>query len=165
MVWLMGIAIVATATSCSSVVDGKAQIEQLQVGAVQWGKCKVNGSDANDLPPGTECGKLGVPVNYADPDNPTPSQGAAQTGEIIAEMCDRMGGNAIGASVILGFDDPGETSIGDRAYVEVVAKLDTLTGFLDFALGDLDISDRISFRLERDVDWVATDADGDLCPA
>lgn len=103
-------------------------------------------------------------VNYADPANPVPSKGAAQSGEIVAELCDRMGGNAMGARVVLGFASPGATSQGDRAFIEVKAELDTLTGFLDFALAGRDITDRISFRLERDVDWTATSPEGVPCP-
>lgn len=104
-------------------------------------------------------------VNYASPLNPVPSTGPDQTSEIIAEMCVRMGGDALGANVVLGFDDPVRTNRGDKAFVEVVTEIDTLTGFLDVFLDGLDISDRISFRLEQDADWVATAPGGAPCPA
>lgn len=102
-------------------------------------------------------------VNYSDPDNPVPSTGATQTGEIIQEACDRMGGDVNGATVIVRLDDPNDDTdtanppnSGERAWIEVEAELDTLTGFLDFALDDITIKDTISFRLERDVDWSPT---------
>lgn len=95
-------------------------------------------------------------VNYSDPANSPPSTGATQTSEIIAEACDRMGEDMGGADVDLIFTTSGEDDLGDRAEVSISRPLDTLTGFLDFALGSVVIDDDISFRLERDVTWTAT---------
>lgn len=109
-----------------------------------------------DVRHGTREGARLAAVNFADPDNAIPSQGATQSGEIIEEACSRMGGDAVGASVMLTFANAVETDTGDRAFIEITSDLDTLTGFLDFALGSVEIDDKVSFRLERDVTWAET---------
>lgn len=108
-----------------------------------------------DVRHGTREGARLAAVNYADP-NPVPSTGATQTGEILTQVCDRMGGDAFQAQVTLTLANAAERSSGDRAFIEITSELDTLTGFLDFALKDVTIDDKISFRLERDVDWAET---------
>jgi Flp pilus assembly protein TadG len=93
------------------------------------------------------------------------SSGATQRQEIFDAVCERMGGDAIGAELTLTLVDDAETDIGDNASIEVNSDLDTLTGFLDFALGDVLIDDDISFRLERDVSWTDNGSDGPYtCP-
>lgn len=82
--------------------------------------------------------------------------GNPQTQQIIDEACDRMGGDSVGATIELTLATAGEDEIGDRAFIEVRSTLDTLTGFLDFALAGRQINDRISFRLERDIEWGPT---------
>lgn len=91
-------------------------------------------------------------VNYSDPDG-SPAIGADQTNEIVAAACERMGGDAIGATVELTLAVADADLLGDRAFIEVNSTLDTLTGFLDFAFAGKQIDDRISFRLERDATW------------
>ena len=91
-------------------------------------------------------------VNYSDDGLST---GTAQTTQIRNQVCDRMGGDASNASVQIGLDDDLENEIGDRGYIVVESDLDTLTGFLDPVLDGVEINDRISFRLERDVEWDA----------
>jgi Flp pilus assembly protein TadG len=93
-------------------------------------------------------------VNYSDDGLTT---GAPQTAQIKDEACDRMGGDAIDATVELGLDSPGANELGDKGFIEVQSDLDTLTGFLDPLIGGISIDDEISFRLERDVDWSATE--------
>ena len=93
-------------------------------------------------------------VNYSDDGLAT---GGDQTLQIAAEACDRMGGDAIGATVELTFASPSENELGDKAFVEVNSDLDTLTGFLDPFLAGIDIDDTISFRLERDAEWSGTE--------
>jgi Flp pilus assembly protein TadG len=89
-------------------------------------------------------------VDYSTDETVT---GLDQTEEIVAEACSRMGGDSSDASVELTLATVGEDDIGDRAFVEVTSTLDTLTGFLDFALAGREINDKISFRLERDIEW------------
>lgn len=89
-------------------------------------------------------------VNYSDDGL---SVGPAQTGEIVAEACSRMGGDSANASIELTLAVVGDDEVGDRAFIEVTSTLNTLTGFLDSALAGRSIDDKISFRLERDAEW------------
>jgi Flp pilus assembly protein TadG len=87
-----------------------------------------------------------VAVNYKA--NPA-STGTTQSDEIIAEACDRMDG---GESVEL---DVTSTAIGQPATVEVSKDLDTLTGFLDFALPDsVQLRSSVETRIEQTASWV-----------
>ena len=95
-------------------------------------------------------------VNYADPGNSPPSEGATQTQEILTEVCERIGGDVNGATITLEFVVAGDdgNDLGDEARISMESDLDTLTGFLDFALGGVEIDDDIQFRLERNASWV-----------
>ena len=93
-------------------------------------------------------------VNYSEDGLTT---GGPQTRQIQLEACDRMGGDAIGATVEIGLTTAGENQIGDEGFIEVKSELNTLTGFLDPFLAGKAIDDRITFRLERNVDWSATE--------
>jgi Flp pilus assembly protein TadG len=80
------------------------------------------------------------------------SVGTTQTGIIIDEGCSRM--DTVGdsdATLTLDVEDPGE--IGDRVTVEVTTNLNTLTGFLDFALGGITLRSDVVIRLEDDASW------------
>lgn len=110
-----------------------------------------------DVRHGSREGARLAAVNYANPAINPPSAGATQTQEILSEVCDRMGGDVSGATVALSFDEAGQDAIGDRASIVMTSELDTLTGFLDFALGGVDLNDEISFRLERDATWTNDD--------
>ena len=86
--------------------------------------------------------------------------GAAQSTVIINEGCSRMdtAGDS-DATVAIDVANPG--NIGDRVTVDVSADLDTLTGFLDFALGGITLDSEVVIRLEDDASWAgATQA----CP-
>jgi Flp pilus assembly protein TadG len=86
-----------------------------------------------------------VAVNYKAN---TGSTGTTQSDEIIAESCDRMDG---GETVEL---DVTNAAIGQPANVEVSKNLDTLTGFLDFALGGVTMRSDVEIRLEQAATWV-----------
>jgi pimeloyl-ACP methyl ester carboxylesterase len=54
---------------CSHVVDGRAVLGSPRIGEpINWEACKFTGGQETSLPKGTECGRLAVPVDYADPD-------------------------------------------------------------------------------------------------
>ncbi|WP_197379818.1 alpha/beta hydrolase [Mycolicibacterium mengxianglii] len=54
---------------CTQQVGGHAVAVGTRAGApVSWEPCQFNGPAQVDLPPGTECGLLAVPINYDDPD-------------------------------------------------------------------------------------------------
>ncbi|MGH3678000.1 MAG: alpha/beta hydrolase [Mycobacterium sp.] len=54
---------------CSKLVDGRAIVAVPRPGSpVQWGPCQTAPSDGVPMPPGAECGKLSVPVDYEKPD-------------------------------------------------------------------------------------------------
>ncbi len=54
---------------CSTVVDGRAVISVPRPGSpIQWAGCEPAASDESRIPPGAECGKLSVPVDYTKPD-------------------------------------------------------------------------------------------------
>jgi pimeloyl-ACP methyl ester carboxylesterase len=73
-------------TACSSTIVGKpeaqpkrAQAQQSQPQSPQapaqqeryqakWGECEIVGGDASELPGGSQCGELTVPVDYSKPD-------------------------------------------------------------------------------------------------
>jgi Flp pilus assembly protein TadG len=101
-------------------------------------------------------------VNYSS-ESP-PSSGATQRQEIFDAVCDRMGGDAIDAQLTLTLENDADTDIGDNASIQVDSNLNTLTGFLDFALGDVLIDDDISFRLERDITWTDSGGAAYTCP-
>jgi pimeloyl-ACP methyl ester carboxylesterase len=56
-------------TGCSKLIDGRAIVAVPPPGTpVQWGPCPPGKADQPPLPPGGECGKLSVPVDYAKSD-------------------------------------------------------------------------------------------------
>lgn len=95
-------------------------------------------------------------VNYADPLNPVPSTGAAQSQEIVDAICDRMGDDINGGTITLRFVVNTDRDTGDQAEITLASKLDTLTGFLDPFLQGRAINNDIRFRLERDASWASS---------
>lgn len=80
-----------------------------------------------------------------------PDSGGTQ--DIIQETCRRM--SATGDTVIeLGMTS-GSGEIGDVAFVEVRRPFNPLTGFLDFAVGGLQLTSTVEMRLERPRTWSA----------
>lgn len=100
----------------------------------------------------------------------TSSTGAAQTDELVAELCDRIDAPT-GVVVHISFEDGPDsptpdspTDIGDRVVVEVTdPDLDTLTGFFDWVLGGVELSSTVKSRLEQTATYAATGVDGEAC--
>ncbi|HEX2283420.1 MAG TPA: alpha/beta fold hydrolase, partial [Mycobacterium sp.] len=66
---LAAAAVVLLAAGCSEVVDGRAVLSVPRPGSpIQWAPCQAAPTDESRIPPGAECGKLSVPVDYAKPD-------------------------------------------------------------------------------------------------
>ncbi len=59
------------AVGCSKVIDGRAALAEPGIGEpVRWEPCKFTGGADLELPPDTECGRIAVPVDYDDIDDP-----------------------------------------------------------------------------------------------
>lgn len=64
-------ALVLGAAGCSRVVDGTAEPAGPRIGEpVRWEACKFTGGQESKLPSGTECGRIAVPVDYDEIDDP-----------------------------------------------------------------------------------------------
>lgn len=98
-----------------------------------------------DLRHGAREGARLAAVNYGEDE-------AAQTDALVAEACDRMDG-VDGAALTVSFPDGDDA--GDEVTVAIEADLQTLTGFLDFALGDVELRSEVSIRLEQDATFSA----------
>jgi pimeloyl-ACP methyl ester carboxylesterase len=97
---------------CSKQVDGRAVISVPRPGSpIQWGPCQAAPSDESRIPPGSECGMLSVPVDYAKPDGDV-----AQ----IAMIRFKATGEKIG-SLIINPGGPGESGV--EAAASMVATL------------------------------------------
>ncbi|WP_231992114.1 alpha/beta hydrolase [Mycobacterium sp. ACS4331] len=56
---------------CARVVDGQAAMAEPRIGEpVRWEECKFTGGGDVKLPPGAECGRIAVPVDYSKKDDP-----------------------------------------------------------------------------------------------
>lgn len=59
------------AVGCAKVIDGRAALAEPRIGEpVRWEPCKFTGGAELELPPDTECGRIAVPVDYDDADDP-----------------------------------------------------------------------------------------------
>lgn len=100
-------------------------------------------------------------VNYEDPSSSDP-----QINELVAETCERMDGSArttVWVEVPSGQPGPAR-SVGQMAEVRVVHRLDTLTGFLDFAIpDDTELTSTVQIRLEQAATWADTPSEGIPC--
>ena len=89
-------------------------------------------------------------VNY----NPNDTSGATQRDDIIDAICGRMDEDAT-VSVTLTLD-PANADIGDEITVRVSKPLNSLTGFLDFAIPDgSPLTSSVEARLEQDATWTS----------
>lgn len=63
------------------------------------------------------------------------------------------------------FERADDATIGDEGTVRVEKDLETLTGFYDFMLDDLDLKSSVNMRLEQEPSWDDwADQDDALCP-
>lgn len=63
------VALILGVAGCSRVVEGRALVAEPTVGQpVDWHSCRFTGDVQPELPKGTQCGKIAVPVDYAKPD-------------------------------------------------------------------------------------------------
>jgi Flp pilus assembly protein TadG len=101
-----------------------------------------------DVRHGAREGSRLVAVNHGQDDGLT---GAAQANDIVAEICARM--DLPGTpTIILEYATPGEIAVGDFAVVTVEHDLQTITGFLDFALAGITMESEVQTRIERGVE-------------
>lgn len=80
--------------------------------------------------------------------------GNPQSDAIIVEACSRLSSPS-GSTIVLTLtgDAPADRSIGRPVTIEVSRDLDTLTGFLDFALAGINLSSEATTRLEQAATW------------
>lgn len=89
-----------------------------------------------------EAGRLAA-VNFGT------GTGTTQSDDLIDEACDRM--DEYGSTTVE-LDESG-TSPGSRLTVTVSRPLDTLTGFLDFALAGITLESTVTMRAEQTITW------------
>lgn len=79
--------------------------------------------------------------------------GADQTADIVAETCSRMEADS---TVTVELTLPGTAARGETVEVTVARPVETLTGFVDFALAGRTLRSTVVSRLERDATWTPT---------
>jgi pimeloyl-ACP methyl ester carboxylesterase len=88
--------LVLAAAGCSQVVDGRGVVADPRVGEpVAWEPCEFSSGGQVDLPAGTQCGQLAVPVDYDNPDAGTAELALIRfpaTGEKIGSLVVNPGG-------------------------------------------------------------------------
>jgi Flp pilus assembly protein TadG len=82
-------------------------------------------------------------VNFGD------GAGVTQSDNLITEGCGRM--DEFGNTTVV-IDETGAEP-GSRINVTVTRPLDTLTGFLDFALGGITLESDVDMRAEQEITW------------
>ncbi len=106
--------LVLAAAGCSTVIEGKPLLSGSPIAPaapVKWGPCHTASGDDTEIPPEAQCGKLTVPVDYANPDQATADLALLRfpaTGDKIGSLVVNPGG-------------PGESGID--AAVSVVESL------------------------------------------
>ncbi len=61
--------ITLTTSGCGRIVEGRAVLAGPRVGdSIRWDRCKLTGGVETKLPPGAECGRIAVPIDYDRPD-------------------------------------------------------------------------------------------------
>ena len=95
---LPAVAALLASAGCSTVVGGTAVLAEPQIGQpVVWGACRPSGGggESMPMPAGAECGKIAVPIDYANPDGPTAALAMIRfpaTGEKIGSLLINPGG-------------------------------------------------------------------------
>ena len=98
-------------------------------------------------------------VNYKTTATPSSTE---QRDQILSESCDRMDDSG---DITIILDKTGTSAVGQRFTVRVEKPLDTLTGFLDFALGGIDLESEVESRIEQTATWADTPSGGTPCSA
>lgn len=86
--------------------------------------------------------------------------GGDETDELIAEICSRMDADA---AVTVALSRTGAGGVGESLTVTVRRPAETLTGFVDFALSDVELSSTVTGRIEQEATWVPTATGGVPC--
>ncbi len=141
------VAITAVAVvSCSRLVDGQAKMAMPKVGSpIAWDRCSFTTDDISPLLASSQCGKLGVPLDYSKPDGDSIS---------IAVIKFPATGAKIG-SLVINPGGPGESGVNAAIGLaqnlpqELRERFD-LVGF-----------DPRGVRLSKPALWCNSDADND----
>jgi len=86
-------------------------------------------------------------VNYKSTASPSP---ADQVQEIVDELCSRMDQGTTDIDVQI---TRSGAAVGDELTVHVTKDLDTLTGFFDSMIADIDLDESVTSRLEQPATW------------
>lgn len=113
-----------------------------------------------DVRHGAREGARLIAVNYPDGPNPTSfAMPGDQTDFIVAEVCSRMDVSSGGLVTLLSAG-----GVLDPATATVTAPINTLTGFLDWAIpAGASLSSTVEIRVEQPAGWASNPA-GTLCP-
>jgi pimeloyl-ACP methyl ester carboxylesterase len=142
-------AVAATAlavVSCTRLVDGHSKLAIPRVGApIQWEHCVAASPQASAILANAQCGKLGVPIDYAKPDGDTAA---------IAVIKFPATGAKIG-SLIINPGGPGESGVNAAASLSqnLPAKLKERFDLVGF--------DPRGVGLSKPEVWCNSDADND----
>lgn len=101
-------ALIASAAGCSQVVGGEAVVDRLDPDQpIVWEPCEFNPDADIDIPAGTECGRLGVPVNWDNPDGDSAELALVR----IPATGDKIG------SLVVNPGGPGESGVETAMYL------------------------------------------------
>ncbi len=85
---------------------------------------------------------------------------ADQTGTLISEICARMDADA---TVTVALTRSATGGVGESLTVTVRRPAATLTGFVDFALSDVELTSTVTGRIEQEAGWTPTATGGVPC--
>lgn len=103
-----------------------------------------------DVRHGAREGARLVAVNY----NPTNTgNSVTQSQTIETEVCNRLDTTQAGAKPTVRIETVGSADVGGTARVTITKPLQTLTGYIDWALGGKTLSSSIEIRLEQKATW------------
>src|SRR5262249_49694783 len=138
---------VAAVASCTRVTDGHARLAMPKVGEpIAWDKCATKSGASTPLLDTASCGKLAVPIDYADPDGERAS---------LFVIKFPATGNKIG-SLVINPGGPGESGV-DTALALAQSMPDELRGRFDLVGFD-----PRGVARSRPALWCNSDADNDL---